>query len=136
MNANKFAKYAPAVVRVGIALVFLWFGIDQLRHASDWAMAVPEYAKILPFSSETIIMMHGLFEVIFGSLLLAGFKTRLASALLALNLAHITCLVGYNAIGVRDFGLFLATVSIFLNGADIATADSILEKKKLLANES
>lgn len=133
MTHEAMKKYAPAVVRIGLGLVFLWFGISQISAPADWAIMIPAYAtKLPPFSPETLITLHGSFEIIFGALLFVGFKTRLAAFLLALNLANITFLVGYNAIGVRDFGLLMATVSIVLRGADSFTLDSFLEKKKVL----
>ena len=115
---HNLKKHAPIVVRVGISLVFLWFGFQQLLHPSDWTAWLPSFASILPFKAVTLIFLNGLFEFIFGLLLIIGIYTRFSSALLGLHLMVIIFSVGYNEIGVRDFGLFMALLSVFLNGMD------------------
>ncbi len=131
IDTDGMKKYAPAVVRIGIALVFLWFGSSQISSPANWTGMIPNYAmNILPLPPETLVVMHGLFEIVFGVLLLIGFQTRLAASLLTLNLVHIIFVVGYNDIGIRDFGLFTAMVSVTLTGADFFTLDSFWERKK------
>ena len=121
------SNYGNVVVRVGISLVFIWFGTNQLMHPESWVSLVPNYIlKLIPFSAHTLVLGNGLFEVIAGLLLLAGVYTRIVSLLLALHIAHIATTLGYNAIAVRDFGLTMATISIFLNGPDMWTLDTKL----------
>ncbi|MDP2704854.1 MAG: DoxX family membrane protein [Patescibacteria group bacterium] len=115
-------KFAPVVVRIGVSLVFLWFGFSQIGNPSTWFGFLPDW---IPMSYQTIfIYINGGFEIVFGTLLLLGVFTRVAALLLALHLAGIVVTVGYSAIGVRDFGLTLATLSVFLHGPDAFTIDS------------
>ncbi len=110
-------KYAPTILRLGMSLVFIWFGSQQLLHNADWVAYIPNYAiSFSHLSAETLTYINGAFEVIFGLALFFGFKTRIVAFLLALHMLDITYTVGYNPVGVRDFGLALATVSLFLNG--------------------
>ena len=120
---EKAKVYAPSVVRIGIALVFLWFGISQVTDPSVWTALIPDYVKALPLSDMQLVLGNGIFEIIFGTLLLIGLWTRISALLLSIHLLHILTVVGYNAIGVRDFGLLLACVSIFLYGADPFSVD-------------
>lgn len=122
----KFANYAPAVVRVGISLVFLWFGSSQLGNPEAWTGLLPDWTNILPFEPATLIQMNGIFEVVFGSLLLLGIYVRPVALLLALHMFNIVFTVGYNSIGVRDFGLAMATTAVFLYGADRFSLSSFL----------
>jgi hypothetical protein len=39
-------------------------------------------------------------------------------------MAEITFVVGYSAIGVRDFGLAMAALSVFLNGVDVLSLEA------------
>ena len=111
----KLRKFAPLVLRAGIALVFLWFGYQQITDPSAWVGMIPEwYTSTFNLSAQTLVLINGWFEIVFGALLLLGFKTKLVSFLLTLHMFHITYTVGYNGIGVRDFGLAMATLSIFL----------------------
>ena len=111
-------QYAPATIRIGVALVFIWFGLEQLSSASEWVGWLPNYALSLPVSAITLVKLNGVFETVLGLILLAGFYTRLTASLLALHMAHIISIVGYGEIGVRDFGIFMATLSTAFHGAD------------------
>lgn len=133
---EKFKKYSPALLRTGIAIVFLWFGFSQLKNATAWTRMMPEYIQsILPFSTNTLIHLNGAFEIVFATLLLLGLYTRLSSLLLGLHLLHIVTIVGYGAVGMRDFALALATFSIFLRGADEFCLDSMFSEKKTVESE-
>ncbi len=128
MNAKQLS---PFVLRVGISIVFLWFGFSQLKNPVQWARMIPEYATSLsPFSANTLVYMHGILEISMATLLLLGLYTRTASLILALNLFHIVLIVGYGPIGARDFALALATLSIFLRGADDFCLDKKISEKK------
>ena len=110
--------YAPIVLRLGIALVFLWFGTQQLLHATSWTSYLPTFTTSWSIKATTIVMLNGLFETIFGALLLLGVFVRSVALVLALHMFGILISVGYNEIGVRDFGLLIATIAIALNGKD------------------
>ena len=126
---EKLKKYAPLILRTGIAIVFLWFGFSQIKNPAQWAGMIPSYASFLPFEQTTLIYFNGGFEIIFATLLLLGLLTRFVSFLLGLHLLHIVTLVGYGAIGARDLALAIATFSIFLNGADEFCLDKILKRR-------
>jgi len=114
---TKMRAAAPAILRVGLSLVILWFGYVQVAHTADWIGMVPDYAvKLLPLPPEALVLGNGIFELVFGFALLLGVYTRLVAGILTLHLAHILTVVGYNPIGVRDFGLMLAMLSVFLYG--------------------
>lgn len=130
MDSNGLRKYAPVILRVGLALVFLWFGIEQVFYPYEWTGWLPEYARALPFQPTTLVFLNGLFETIFGALLFAGLYTRLAASLLSLHMAHIVTVVGYGEIGVRDFALFTGVVTEAFFGADEFTADAFFARRK------
>lgn len=129
MQNEKLAKltvFAPTVVRVGVSLVFLWFGSSQLGDVQAWTAWLPAWTAALPMSGETLVRLNGSFEVLFGILLFLGFYIRPVALLLALHMFQIAFMVGYGEIGVRDFGLAMATTSVFFYGADRFTLDSFL----------
>ncbi|MEK7106149.1 MAG: hypothetical protein AAB895_02215, partial [Patescibacteria group bacterium] len=60
---EKSKIYAPLVLRVGLALVFLWFGSQQLMNPSDWAGLIPEsIVSISSISALNFVFLNGLFE--------------------------------------------------------------------------
>ncbi|MFZ2167500.1 MAG: DoxX family protein [Minisyncoccia bacterium] len=103
------------VLRLGLAGVFLWFGFSQLIDGISWVSWVPEWAvNVIHLPPAMIVLANGLFEVIFGTLLALGLWTRFAAFVLALHLVVIAFDIGLTAIGVRDFGLTLATLALAL----------------------
>lgn len=126
---NTLKPYAPVIIRIGMGAVFLWFGFDQFIHTSDWLAYVPQsISDMLHIGAATLVHINGAFEIIFGLALTLGFYTRLAAFLLALHLLDITCIVGYSALGVRDFGLSLTTISVWLHGSDFFSLDRYLSE--------
>lgn len=118
MNNANMKRYAPAVVRIGMALVYLWFGYSQVTDPMGWTVWLPPEAAMLPFAPATLIMANGIFEIVASLCLLFSFYIRPAALLLALHLVGIMANVGYNDVSVRDFGLMMATLGVFLQGKD------------------
>ncbi|RJQ18195.1 DoxX family membrane protein [Candidatus Woesearchaeota archaeon] len=146
MNLDSLKKYAPVVLRIALALVFLWFGINQLFFPNDFIGYLPNWAvqdqagignvmhsvvNALPGKAYTLLAINGLVEVLLGIALLMGFFTRISAIILGAHLFIIMISLGYNEIAVRDFGLVFATVAIFLNGPDIWCVDNLLKKRRL-----
>ncbi|MBI2572342.1 DoxX family membrane protein [Candidatus Woesearchaeota archaeon] len=123
VSLKTIQPYAPAVLRISISLVFLWFGLNQLILPDNFMGYLPDFLLQLDYA-KTLIYFNGAAEVILGTMLLIGFLVRPVALLLALHLLTIAIGLGYNDIMIRDLGLTLATVSIFLGGADIWTIDS------------
>lgn len=129
---EKNQKYGSVIIRIGISLVFLWFGISQLYDPSSWTAFVPDYAtNMIPVAATTLVFLNGLFEVVFAGLLITGFFTRISALLLALHMAHIITVVGYNEIAVRDFGIFMGALSVFFTGPDFLTIDNRIKNSEV-----
>ncbi|KKW05345.1 MAG: hypothetical protein UY39_C0064G0002 [Candidatus Kaiserbacteria bacterium GW2011_GWC2_49_12] len=125
MNKLKADAFAPTFLRLGLAVLFLWFGLSQVTNPSDWIAWVPEWPTIITgLSASTIVLLNGAFETVLGTLLVLGFQTRWVALLLSLHLFYIAYEMGYNDIGVRDFALAIATLSLALFGPDQYTLDA------------
>jgi len=120
---------ARIVVRVGMSLVFLWFGINQLFLPGNFIGYLPPFIFDSAYAN-TAVMANGIFEIIFGSLLLTGFFTRIVALILALHLSAITVQLGYGETAVRDFGLTFATLSIAIGGADKLCLETYLMNRE------
>ena len=125
MNNHKFSRFAPVALRFGLSAVYLWFGISQITDADSWTVWVPNWAvSISGMNQTTIVLMNGWLETIAGILLAAGFLTRWVALILTVHMFVLVFEIGLNDIGVRDFGLAMATLSLFLFGKDDYSLDS------------
>ncbi len=121
-------KYSQIVLRIGLGLVMIWFALQQLHSPLGWTSYLPSWTNSLPISQITFVYLNGWFEITFGILLIAGFYTRIVSCLLAIHMFGIVFSVGYNEIGVRDFGLAIALISIFLHGSSDWSLDRFFDR--------
>jgi uncharacterized membrane protein YphA (DoxX/SURF4 family) len=122
-------KYSQPILRTGLALVFFWFAYQQITNTEMWTRMIPEMiVNLSGLSASTLVLINAWFEIIFGLALLLGFCTRIVALLLALHLLDIAYIIGFNATGVRDFGLAIATFSIFLHGPSYLSLDNKLKK--------
>lgn len=113
------------VLRVGLAVLFLWFGFSQFLDQAAWTSWVPEWAMNLTgLEAEMIVLLNGGFEIAFGVLLALGLYVRPAALLLALHLAFITFEIGLNSVGLRDFAIMMATFALALMPPDPYSLDA------------
>ena len=125
----KNKKYSIDIIRIGLALVLLWFGIDEVINPEYWFGYAPAWlSSILPFSLKSFFILNGTFEIIMGTLLLVGIYTRIVAFIVALHLLSITLSIGYNDVAVRDFGLTMMAVSLIFSGAGVLSLDNKLKK--------
>src|SRR3989338_2681709 len=111
-------KYSVAIIRIGLALVLLWFGINQafdsdsfLGYIPAWAM--PNHMHMMHFPQieiNTIIIFNGISEIIIGLFLLVGLYTRIFAFIAAMH-------------------LFIIAVSLIFSGAGSLSLDSKKDKK-------
>lgn len=114
MNKDSWAVFS---VRLGLGLVFFWFGLDKCQDPDTWQGWVPIFIRNrLPIPMNLFLVGQGAIEVILGSFLVVGFLTRFSSLICAFILAGIISFSGFNEVMVRDFGLLAMAVSIFISG--------------------
>jgi uncharacterized membrane protein YphA (DoxX/SURF4 family) len=134
MDFEKLKKFAPILLRLGVSLVFLWFGINQLLDPESFFGYIPDwiyphdYGMVhehslqgihnLPLTPHVIVMGNGTFETVFGVMLIFGIFTRVSALLLSIHLFLISLGLGYNDLMIRDVGLTIATFAVFLHGPD------------------
>lgn len=118
-------RYSAPLLRIAMSLVFIYFGFKQIISPADWTGFVPDIALSFGISALNIVIINSLVELIFGIFMLIGLFTRVSSALLTIHLLVISLSIGFNPLGIRDFGLTIATLAVFLNGPD----DFCLDKR-------
>jgi len=120
-------RYSKQILRISMSLVFLYFGIQQIISLDYWIGFVPDFFISLGFEPETLIIINGVLEISLGGLLILGLFTRISAFILMLNLFGIAFSIGFNPLGMRDFGLAIAMGVVALNGID----DWCLDRKRI-----
>ncbi len=126
---RRLSSFTPVMLRLSISLLFLWFGINQIFNPLMFFGYLPDFILLSDFAG-MVVLLNGIFELVFAVLLLIGFFTRPVALLLSLHLLSIAITLGYNDIAVRDLVLALAAFSIFLQGPDQWCVDAWLKKGK------
>jgi uncharacterized membrane protein YphA (DoxX/SURF4 family) len=113
------AKYSYLALRLGLAAVFLWFGIDKIIHPTYWlnAWMTPRVAGIIGYaalSESQFIYLCGVFEILAGVSLATGIFSKFFSALAILFLIGVAIFVGSADTIVRDIGLVGGLIAVFL----------------------
>ncbi len=98
-------NYPALILRIGLSIVILWFGANQLMNPDQWTSWVPEWVSMLSLTPERVVFFNGIFEIIAGALLLLGVYTRIVAAVLFLHMVVLVIEIGHSPTGLRDFGL-------------------------------
>ena len=133
MSENKLSSLGLFGLRAGIGVVFLLFGLDKLSNPAHWVVFFPSFlSKILTSQSGLsvyqFLRFQGLIESIVGVQLLLGVMTRPTAASAFLILALIIYALGFDQIGIRDFGLLLSAFGIICLGPGGWSLDAWLKK--------
>ncbi|MBI2207935.1 DoxX family protein [Candidatus Woesearchaeota archaeon] len=141
---GKNKQYSVTIIRIGLAFVLLWFGLNQLVNPESFLGYIPQwlyphdammqhehamqFMHNIPVPSVHVVLMgNGIFETAAGILLLIGLFTRVVAFIAALHLLVIAFSLGYNDIAVRDIGLSLMAASLVFSGGGHLSLDN---KKK------
>lgn len=111
------SRLSYLILRLGLAAVFLWFGIDKMTHPEYWfnAWVVPwvrSFIDTVGLSGNQFVYLNGVFEILVGVSLVTNVLQRFFSLLAALFLISIFVFIGFNEVTVRDIGLLGGFISV------------------------
>ncbi len=103
-------RISNLILRLSLALVFLWFGIDKFFHPSYWIDAwvpssVISFIGMLHISVNGLLYTMGVAELLIGISLASNMFVDFFALIAALMLVVISLFNGFNEIIVRDIGL-------------------------------
>jgi uncharacterized membrane protein YphA (DoxX/SURF4 family) len=105
------------ILRLGLAVVFLYFGISQILDQSRWIYLVPDRFFIFYIHEvlkSKLVFINGIFDVVIALSLISGLFIRIFSFLGFIHLFSITIFsLGFEPSGIRDLGLAFAILSLF-----------------------
>ena len=118
-------KVAPLVLRVGVGIVFLYFGITKFTQPDVWINWInPKILYYIPFTPHTFIYLQGALESLTGLMLIIGLLTRVFALIAFLIVAAILVSVGISDVTVRDIAILAAALSLALTKASFFSIDA------------
>jgi len=100
-------------LRLGLAVTFIWIGVDIFRNPNTWIGYVPVDPGF-SLSREAALSVGGVFDVTLGLMLLFRVWSKLAGWLAVLHLVAILIVQGINAVLIRDVGLLGTALALAL----------------------
>ncbi len=106
-------------IRIGLAVVFLWFGVNKFIQPQYWVDAwMPQWAQhaaqVIGMSATDVIFLNGIFEVLVAVSFVTGFFTRAFAMAAIVFLGAILAIHGLDEVMVRDIGLIAALVALVI----------------------
>lgn len=106
-------KSAFHILRVGIAITFIWIGVLIFKEPQAWGnLLQPWAADLLPIPLQEAMIGTAILDILIGVLLLIDFLTWLAALLGAFHLVIVLITTGITPVTVRDIGLLAATLAL------------------------
>ncbi|MFQ5881763.1 MAG: DoxX family membrane protein [Candidatus Methylomirabilales bacterium] len=102
-------------VRLGLAVVFLWFGVDKFLAPEAWVGWIPSWLfGLLGGWQNPFLYLLGGAEVLVGLSFLTGWYLTPAAMASSIFLAAVILSMGFSDIVVRDIGLLGSALSLLL----------------------
>jgi uncharacterized membrane protein YphA (DoxX/SURF4 family) len=126
---NRYSGHALPVMRIGLGVVIFLAGAHKLVAPDVWTKyAAPWVTALWPesvVSFDLVMMVNGMFELLFGVALIAGFYTTIVAGVITLSLLAVVFDLATGAILtgkfvdilIRDLGLVALAVGVTLLSA-------------------
>lgn len=113
MSSTTTARY---LLILGVAFVFVYFGVDKFFHPLVWIGWLPTWMNGLAGLDKSIwLNIIAITEIIIGIMVLIPVRgvRKVVVLLAALHLTGILTQTGWNDIAVRDIGLLFMTMALW-----------------------
>ena len=124
------SKSSYHILRVGIAITFIWIGVLIFKNPESWAGYLqPWAANLLPIPMREALLGTALLDIIIGTMLLVDWFTWVAAILGTLHLIIVLTGSGISDITIRDIGLLAATIAIMIESLPFYIKNKINKNK-------
>lgn len=104
------------ILRVGIAITFLWIGVLILKEPEMWVGYIQPWAmKLLPVSAIQMMIGTAFLDVAIGVFLLIDWFVWLAALAGAIHLIIVLAVSGITDITVRDIAILAGTLALMVD---------------------
>ena len=133
--ALRYQNYAPLALRIGLAVVFILFGIKKLADPSQTTSEIQLLLQLDLVDAAALNFYLGLIELAVASGFIVGFKVRILSIvsgfLVTMFFSSFLTKFGLsiNPDIYRDIGLLGGSVALFLLGSGPYSLDQYFNKR-------
>jgi uncharacterized membrane protein YphA (DoxX/SURF4 family) len=112
MKDKTLSNLTPILLRIGLAVVFLYACISSFKNPQDWVGYLPQFLRDR-FSATMLLHVFSVWELVLALWLISGVYVRYAASLAALTLIGIV-LSNFKlfAIEFRDIALVFAALAL------------------------
>lgn len=112
---NQWSRFAPLLLRVGLAIVLLFAAVSSTLSPNDWVGYLPAVLTSI-FPAEALLKVFSVYELVLAVWLLSSVYVRYAGLLVAATLAGIVVSnFSLFAISFRDIGLIFAALALVIS---------------------
>lgn len=103
-------RYSNIFLRLGLAAVFIWFGVDKFLNPQYWLSSwIPQsalsVASKVGVSGIDFVYASGVFELLVGASVLSNIFVKVFSVLALIFLITVLLTFGISEVLIRDIGL-------------------------------
>ena len=130
-TVNDVNKISFHILRIGLAVTFLWIGVLILRNPEAWGGYMrPWAAGLLPVPVTQVMIGTAILDIVIGVFLLINFLPRLTAIVGTIHLAVILIVSGITDITVRDIGLLAGMLALVVDSPPQPITDKIINLDK------
>ena len=129
MGVNKTSFH---ILRVGVAITFLWIGVLIFKSPETWEGYMQPWAvNLLPIPIREALLSTAVLDIAVGVFLLIDSFTWIAATIGALHIVSVIVVSGITDITVRDLGLLAAAIALAIDALPVNIYDKIKSWKKV-----
>ena len=114
------------ILRVGLAITFLWIGVLIFKYPEAWGGYLsPWAAGLLPIPIKETMIGTAILDVAIGALLLVDSFVWLAALIGVIHLIIILTVTGITDITVRDVGILAGMIALMIDSLPKKFMDKI-----------
>jgi uncharacterized membrane protein YphA (DoxX/SURF4 family) len=114
------------VLRVGVAVTFLWIGVLIFKDPQAWGgFLEPWAAGLVPVPLREAMIGTAVLDILIGILLLIDVHVWLAALVGSIHLVIVLTVSGITEITVRDLAILAATLALMADALPKAVADRL-----------
>jgi len=118
------------ILRVGMAITFLWIGVLIFKEPEAWSGYIQPWAVgLLPGSLEQAMISTAILDILIGLLLLIDRWVWIAALVGTIHLVIVLAVSGITDITVRDIGLLAGTVALMADSLPPYIINKLKTKK-------